>query len=67
MKGGGRPATGVHGYIPKRKGVRINEMFREQQGGGDESADGASIKHEQKGGSGPVTIRVQKDDDSREE
>ena len=60
MKGAGRPATGQHGYVPKKKGVRINEMFREQQGGGEEPVV-AMRQQEQKGG-GPVTIRVQKDE-----
>ena len=60
MKGAGRPATGQHGYVPKKKGVRINEMFRDQQGGGEEPIV-AMRQQEQKGG-GPVTIRVQKDE-----
>jgi hypothetical protein len=65
LKGAGRPATGHHGYVPKRKGVRINEMFREQEGGGEEPV--VAIKQQEQKGGGPVTIRVQKDgEDSHE-
>jgi hypothetical protein len=65
LKGAGRPATGHHGYVPKKKGVRINEMFREQEGGGEEPV--VAIKQQEQKGGGPVTIRVQKDgEDSHE-
>ena len=66
MKGAGRPATGHQGYIPKKKGVRINEMFREQEGGGEEK-EVVETRHQDQKGGGPVTIRVQKDGEDTHE
>jgi hypothetical protein len=57
-KGAGRPATGNNSaYVPKRKGVALNRLVEEQQGGESKVAEPAKAADK-----GPVTIRVEKAD-----
>jgi hypothetical protein len=56
-KGAGRPATGSSAYVPKRKGVALNRLVEEQQGGESKVAEPAKAADK-----GPVTIRVEKAD-----
>jgi hypothetical protein len=57
-KGAGRPATGNNSaYVPKKKGVALNRMLEEQEGGESKVAEPTKAADK-----GPVTIRVEKAD-----
>jgi hypothetical protein len=57
-KGAGRPATGNNSaYVPKKKGVALNRMLEEQEGGESKVAEPTKAAEK-----GPVTIRVEKAD-----